>query len=81
MSLFDANMDDKIDKDEYVCLMQCLNHNNIASDTASFWKAYHGIDGVPLSTAVDDLVQFKMNSSRTAEIDNVDAAIKVALQP
>ena len=81
MSLFDTNMDDKIDKDEHVCFLQCMNHNNIVSDKASFWEAYHETDGVPLVTVVDQLVQFKTNSTRRAKIDNIDAAFKLALKP
>ena len=80
VSLFDVNVNFRMEMDEHVRLFKVLGHFNDSADMASFKVAYNNTDSVPFDVVIDTLTQFRTGTATTAQNDTIDEAIKTALR-
>ena len=77
--LFDANMNNKLDMEEYVRISKVLGHNSDSADRASFRIAYNDTESVPHDVEIETWIRFMTDNSTSATNDTMDEAIKTAL--
>ena len=78
-SLFDANMNNKLDMEEYVRISKVLGHTSDSADMASFRIAYNTTESVPHDVEIETWIRFMTDNSTGATNDTLDEAIKTAL--
>ena len=78
-SLFDTNMNNKLDMEEYIRMLNVLGHNSQASDMASFKIAYNNTESVRNDLEMETWIRFMTDNSTGATNDTMDEAIKTAL--
>ena len=78
-SLFDTNMNKKLDMEEYVRISKVLGHNSDSADMAAFKIAYNNTESVPHEVEMDTWIQFMTDNSTSATNDTMDEAIKTVL--
>ena len=78
-SLFDADMNNKMDMKECVRILKVFGHNSDSSDMAAFRIAYNNAESVPLDVAMKTWIKFMTDKSTSATNDTMDEAIKRAI--
>ena len=78
-SLFDTNINNKLDMEEHVRTFKVFGHNSDSSDIASFRIAYNNTESVPHDVVMEIWIRFISDNSTSATSDTIDGAIKTAL--
>ena len=78
-SLFDINMNNKLEMEEYVRIFKALGHISDSADMESFRIAYNTTESVPFDVDMGLWIQFMTDKSTSATNDTMDEAIKTAL--
>ena len=78
-SLFDSDMINQLDMQEYVSMLKVFGHHSESSDKAAFMNAFNNTESGPLDVEMEKWIRFMKDNSTSALNDTMDEAIKKAL--